>query len=241
MSALFSVWFDGGEPKWRDRWARLAAVLERTARASCPGWEVKVVSLPMPDREAWRHRRWSDVLNTAKLRVWAAQVAGVPDGTRLLLCDADMAVAGRLDDAWDLMRTDFAVCACPGRLPLNAGAIYLRVTPRTRALMATWAMENDLMLDDPALHLRWRQVYGGMNQASLGKVMSEGRRIRQLTTLPSATWNACVPQDWADFAPGRTRLLHVKSELRGAVLLGARHGNWRKAREFWEANDVLTT
>lgn len=241
MSAIFSVWFNGGEPKWRDRWARLAGVFERTARARCPGWDVRVVALPMPDREAWRHRRWSDVLNTAKLRLWAAHVQGVADGTRLLLCDSDMAVAGSLDGAWDLMRTDFCVCTCPGRLPLNAGAVYLRVTPATRALMHTWAVENDLMFNDPVLHLKWRNVYGGMNQASLGKTLSEGRRIRLLSTLPSATWNACVPEDWAAFEPGRTRLLHVKSELRGAVLLGARHGNWRAARAFWEANDVLTS
>ena len=240
MSAIFSVWFDGGEPKWRDRWARLAGVLARTARAQCPGWDVQVVSLPMPDREAWRHKRWSDVLNTAKLRVWASHVQGVPNGTRLLLCDTDMAVTGRLDDAWTLMRTNFAVCTCPGRLPLNAGAVYLRVTQETKALMRLWVLENDALFADPVLHLKWRQVYGGMNQAALGKALSEGKRIRHLSTLPSSVWNACVPDDWAAFEPGRTRLLHVKSDLRGAVLLGARHGNWRAARAFWEAHDVLT-
>lgn len=202
-----------------DQYARMARVLACSARRHCPGWDVEVACVG-PLRQtyaidpAYAH-------NTAKLTRWTDAVVGATDGDRLALLDADTLVLRPLEDVW---REPFDVAytvRAPGRFPLNAGVLFVRVSDRSRGFMRDWQAENARMLRDRLYHQTWRRKYGGLNQAALGALLEAGQSS-VVAALPCVEWN-CEDSTWAAFDPDVTRIVHVKSLLRRAIFHGAVH------------------
>ncbi len=204
-------------PGSKSEWLRMVRVLTFTARQHCPGWALDVQQVP-PSPLASPLGLASAVHNTQKLDEWDAAVQRAAPGDRLLLLDADMAILRPLDPAWEA-DFDLAYTVKPkeSRMPFNAGAIFVRVSPATRTFIAAWAAENRKMFDDPAHHQVWRPCYGGLNQAALGALLHrgghKGLNVRRLACLE---WN-CEDEHWGQFDPKVTRVLHVKGELQRAV------------------------
>lgn len=214
---LVSCYFAGPAEK---ECARMARVLEYTARRHCPGWAIDVARIEPPAARSARGSAW-EAANTQKLDHWAARVAAAPDGTPMLLMDADTMILHSLDDVWarpfDVAYTVRDVGGM--RFPLNGGVVFLRVSPGTRRFVETWRAENRKMLENAAYHAPWNRRFGGINQAALGKVL-ESSLVAELKLnvlkLPCSEWNA-EDTSWARFDPARTRIVHVKSGLRRAV------------------------
>lgn len=209
---LVSCYF-GSSPDWE----RLARVLEFGARRHCSGWDINVrrIAPPAPTYSISA----SKTANTHKLDHWTEQVERAEDGQHLLLLDTDTMILGPLDSAWS-EEFDFGYTVKTCRFPFNAGAIFLRVSNRCRAFMRWWRDENRLMYQDAAYHKPWYRRFGGMNQAALGKVLTDGVAERmgvRLATLPCAAWN-CEDASWAAFDPRVSRIVHLKSGLRLAAL-----------------------
>ncbi len=205
-------------PQTAEPWSRMARVLAHTAARQCPGWDVSIERLPgaLPPS---RHRSEAEATNTLKLDHWAAAVADAPDGARLALVDVDTAVLRGLDDAWSLPFDLAYTVREVSRLPLNAGVVFVRVSSRTRALVAAWRGENRRMFADARYHEPWQRRFGGMNQAAFGKVLESGlvgELGLELARLPCREWN-CEDSSWRRFDPERTRILHLKSGLRRTI------------------------
>jgi hypothetical protein len=186
-----------------------------SAAQHCEDWRVTIAQLPPGPR---LQVAAGLAANTYKLDHWCALVEQAPDGDRILLIDADTLILRPLDPVWDLP-FDFAYTTKPTtRFPFNAGVIFVRVSDQVRGFLRAWRDENRRLLRDQKALRAWRQQYGGMNQAALGSVLEGGKaRDLQVRQLPCAEWN-CEDATWAAFDPGVTRILHVKSTLRRAVL-----------------------
>ena len=200
---------------------RLARVLRYTARQHCPSWDVRVEAIA-PSLLAPCTGNPSHAWNTAKLDYWQAITAGMPDGTPLMLMDADMMILRPLDLLWkrpfDLAYTVRSRKA--SRLPLNGGVIALRLSAATRGALAQWRAINREMMENGRRHQPYHQKYAGMNQASFGALLEEGG-LADLEVLPleCQEWNCC---EWDLYTP-ETRIVHVKSRLRRAVFSSPGH------------------
>lgn len=211
---------------YQGQWPRLAHVLAYTADQQCAGWDVRIRTLEAEARPSATGVE-SHVHNTQKLEHWCREVEAAPDGTRMLLIDADTIILRPLDAVWDLA-FDVAYTVRPAlcRLPFNAGVVFLRVSPAVRAFMAAWRDANARMLGDRRLHHAWRATFGGINQASLGHTLASPVAADvDLVQLPCAEWN-CEDASWMSFDPAVTRIVHIKSTLRRAIFKMARTPTW---------------
>lgn len=232
---LISCYFTEGE-----RWPRLAGVLEHTAHQHCQGWDIRVSRLQMPTQPAIAD---CYAANSHKLAHWCQEVDAAPDGTPMLLIDADTAILRPLDDIWD-QPFDMAYTVRPprSRYPFNAGVVFVRASLRSRAFLAYWLDVNQRFLGNQRDHETWKRRYGGINQAALGHVLDLCPNVFgsvQLLTLPCATWN-CEDDSWATFDPQATRILHVKSDLRRLVFGGpkqAARSQYAELCALWQRLD----
>lgn len=197
------------------QWVRLSRALRLSAQQHCPGWQVSVEAMT-PGPRASSLGIPSHAENSQKLDRWHEIVLAAPDGERLLLIDADTLILRPLDDVWDAP-FDLAYTTRLSMFPLNAGVVFLRVSPGVRAFMTAWREENLRLLTDPKPVLSsWRRKYGGVNQASLARQLqtAHGLAIRE---LPCLEWN-CEDTSWAQFDPAVTRIVHIKGALRKIVM-----------------------
>lgn len=199
----------------RDPFDRMAAILEATAAEHCSGWERHIVRIdPTPRQSAIG--KASHVQNVQKVEHWTEVVTAAPDGTPLLVIDADTAILRPLDDVWE-RSFDVAYTVKRRPFPYNLGVLFVRVSDRTRAWFAAWRDENLRMLEEREGVDAWRQTHGGINQASFARLRESGATTGlELLELPCREWN-CEESGWPSFDPGRTRILHVKGELRRAM------------------------
>lgn len=195
-------------------WERLARVLRFSAEDQCRGWEIRVEAIAYPNVRS--ECPLTD--NTHKLAWWHHRVIEAADGDRLLLIDADTAILRPLDPIWE---RDFDFCYTPKPKkypPLNGGVIFIRVSERTRAFMEAWVKQNAALMS--MQRKQWRRQYGGVNQASLADVLESAERFGVRTLgVPCLEWN-CEDSAWSSFDPEVTRILHVKSTLRLALIKG---------------------
>jgi len=226
---LEACYFGGGPS---GQWTRLAQVLAASARKHLAGWNVQVRHIPVPDVAA-PNQPAAYVANTYKLAHWTNVVECAADGDRLLLIDADTIILRALDDVWRLPAFDLAYTTRPGKYPINAGVLFVRVSPRTRTFFRAWCTENQQLLTNPIEHAEWRRRFGGLNQAALGAVLETAHQLR-LRALPCREWN-CEETSWLRF-DATTRIVHVKSTLRNAAFhcapaprLGALVRLWHRA------------
>lgn len=213
MRRLDACYFGPGA---KGEWARMATVLERSAREHCPEWERRIAKIqPAPLRSALDIP--SHVANTQKMVEWARVVETATDGDEILLMDVDMVILRPLDDVW-AQPFDYAYTVKPTtRYPFNSGVVFVRVSERIRAFFRVWCAENLRMLGDRDRHMPWRKKYGGINQAALGFALEHDvMRDLHVLPLPCAEWN-CEDSSWPTFRPERVRILHVKSQLRKII------------------------
>ena len=217
------------------QYPRLARVLSLTARRFCPDWDVTVRRIP-PHHIQAASGSDADAANHYKLAEWTRLACVAPDGSRLLLVDADTFVAAPLDPLWE-RDFDVAYTARPqgSRFPLNAGVVALRVGPRAREFMLAWLGTDAAFLADTTARGPWRRTHGGQNQASLGFVL--GAASVKVLALPCAEWN-CEDTTWAKFGPG-TRIVHVKSALRMCAFgIGPSAPGVRNLARMWRDLDA---
>lgn len=195
---------------------RLARVLAYTASVHCPGWQVRIDRIA-PELPAPCTGNPSHAWNTSKLDWWNDVVQVCPDGTPVVLMDADMAILRPLDPLWaDPFDLAYTIRdARTSRLPLNGGLVAIRVSPATKAAIRQWQQVNLGMCREGTKHAEYHKRYAGMNQSSFGCLLEEGGlsglNVRQLSCQE---WNCC---EWLGFDRAITRVVHVKSRLRRAV------------------------
>jgi hypothetical protein len=209
MTVLASVWFGGSE------FGRMARVLETSARSWCPSWDVRVRQVTRPEFSGPRSSQ-AQIDNGWKLTLWTQIVNAEPDGSQVLIVDADTFVVGNLDELWET-EFDFAYTGREqSRFPLNAGVIAVRVNDASRAFMSAWSARDKSFFNNDAARMPWRERYGGYNQASLGSLLEGGYPAGvRVGRVPCSKWN-CEDSSWAGFG-STTRIVHVKGALRTSI------------------------
>lgn len=246
MPRLVASVFPTGDD-WR-QWQRLAAVLAYSAARHCPDWERSIDLIRPAPLSSPRDIPQSLLHNTQKMEHWYRAVLAAPDGAQLLLIDADTVILQPLDAIWE-QPFDFAYTTKDSRFPFNSGVAFVRVSERSRAFISAWFDENRRLLENAKAHTPWRYFYGGINQASLGSMVSDfeivehrehhdpAKRytkrpreaheyhpsVRELHILkiPCSIWNV-EDSCWPTFDPKVARILHVKSALRREVFSPSR-------------------
>jgi len=214
---LLSCYFPSRNPADRT-WQRLAAVLAQSAMRHAPNWDVTIEEMPAA-LVAGDRLSEADQANTQKLRWWTRQVMDAKDGDLLLLCDTDTFVTGNLDE---IAGYDFDVAytvRAAGRIPFNAGVIFVRVNDSSRWFMADWAAFNEQLAKDHQARKLLRHTYVGINQSALGVTLDAmGQSLRaDVLPLPCSEWN-CEDTSWDQFNPASTKVVHLKGALRRDVL-----------------------
>lgn len=252
MRRLESVYFVGTGPVGA-QYARLARVLEHTARRHCPDWQIAVRGIhPVSKRES-RLGIHSHVSNTHKLESWHETMQSAQDGDEVLLIDADTMILQPLDAVWS---HDFDVAyTVKGdgrtRLPFNGGVLFVRVSDRTKRFMAAYWAKNLEFLGDATKHRLYRETYGGMNQAAFGALLPPRHHHQDygrvtlpafdvtLLELPCREWNA-EQSAWAH-VDSATRIVHVKSGLRRAIFHGQPPAQLQALVKMWTRFDAEVT
>jgi hypothetical protein len=239
MRRLECCWF----PDSHGVYGRLSRVLELTARKHCAGWAINVEKIKPVLRPSPRGEH-SHSTNTAKLAWWSEAIAKADDGDEVMLSDADAFIVRPLDPAWG-HEFDVAYTVKSSKYPFNGGVVFVRISPRTKAFIQRWHVENDRMFDGDARkqHARYHLKYAGMNQASFGALLENNVPAEMgvnLLGLPCSEYN-CEDTYWKTFRTGKPRLVHVKSDLRKAVfgqsLPAERMAELRPVAEAWKALD----
>jgi len=230
---LAAAYFGTGQAG--DQYGRLARVLEYTAGVHCPGWTIRVERLKAPPAFTSALGVNSHVTNSQKLEWWRSVVVDAEDGDRVLLIDADMMITRPLEDVWarpfDLAYT----IREEGRLPLNGGVVFVRVSPASRRFVDRWFAMNQRFLANANDHRAWRTKYAGINQASFGYMLERERDpALNLARLTCHEWNA-ENTTWARFDPNVTRIVHLKSGLRRALFGAPEKREHKRLVAIWRA------
>lgn len=203
-------------------YARMARVLEYTARKHNPHAEIRVTNID------WAPTSRSPAF-VVKARAWTEIICSEPDGTELVLLDTDTLVTGPLAGAFDGVGWDVGVTTRGCLSTLNSGVLFVRVSPAVRQWIAPW---EALTVPWCARNEPHRVRFG--DQDAL-KQLCKRRGGPVLWQLPCRMWNAeqhCWPPIDA------CKLVHVKSDARRLLFGGELHGNhgadvvaelWRKA------------
>ncbi len=203
MTPLIVACYEG------ELYTRLARVLELSAIEHVPSW----------------HRRIARVTiggGIGKLGFWLAAIEAVPDGTPVMLTDADAMITGPLDAVWgqpfDLAYTVRDITRSPW--PYNSGVIYVRASAAVKAFLEAWGNEAKRRVDKPKDsrdRVQDRQKFGASEQAAFDVVLKGplGQTL-QTVALPCRIWN-CEDSEWGRFGP-ETRVVHVKGAFRDAIV-----------------------
>lgn len=218
MPTIVARYFAPGPSLWQD----FADVFAASVATHCPTWTLDLVRV-FPGALSSPLGSTGNVYNTYKLEAWAAAVHAAADGSELLLTDVDLLIRRPLDALW---REDFDLAyttkARGSRFPFNAGVMALRVSAPVRAFVERWRATNRQMLDDALFHQVWRPGFGGINQASLGMLLTQGAHAGLVVhRLPCVEWN-CEDESWPAFDPALTRIVHYKGDLQRALRRGTK-------------------
>lgn len=202
-------------------YTRLANVMIYSATEVCPfpetTYRVDQIDLHAPDRR----RRFLH-----KIENWAFRVQNEPDGAELLLLDADMLILRDPGEIFTERRFDWDIALVRRNpqlttIPINTGAVWVRVSNLTRQFFAEWHAVLGDMLDEPGLHRHTVKRYGDSvdpgDQGAFG-VMELGLvdsciDMMSINWLPD-NWNLCQ-EAWQYWSTAG--IIHIKGNLRKEV------------------------
>lgn len=146
--------------------------------------------------------------NHAKLSAWVEAVQG-----DTILIDCDMLCISDISDGFGTVH-HIGITEKRSGSPINAGVVFVRDNPLSRAFLEKWIEVDGKMLHDPAFHSTYWKVYRGMNQSSLGWMIENGYNDI-VTRLPCNTYNLC-DGEWENWR--ESKMIHIKGFLRQKVL-----------------------
>jgi len=156
------------------------------------------------------------VSNTVKLNKWVEELNNCDDDDNVIFLDCDMLLIGPL---FDVFEKDFDIAYTKReewhKLPLNGGAIYVKVNNKTRLFFNMFKEINNKMYNNPEFHQKWRDKYAGINQAAFGYLLENKDYNARIIDIPCSKWNVCrFKQESVD---KDARLIHFKGSLRKAL------------------------
>lgn len=231
---LVTVSFNYPPKLKRMNYRRLLEVFEASIRRHMPGCEICSLRIDPPDHSG--AKKLAFLSNTSKLQIWAAEMKRAAyDGENVIFADCDMICTKDVSPVFDMdFDVAYTVRDDHTNIPLNGGIVFAKPTKAALRFFTKWAEVDARMYEDWNFHCPWRIKYAGMNQASFGYVrehMEEAPGVT-LLELPTTIYNA-VNTDW-HLISSDTVFIHIKSQLRKAVLTGAApSGTMAPAMQLW--------
>jgi hypothetical protein len=207
---IISVQFDYGNSHVYDI---LAKVLEYSIKKNCPKAALEMHRITAPKIRAAKKCFDS---NTVKIDLWLERMRATNDNIVFMDCDMLM-----LREISDVFNDDFDIGLTvngTGSIPYNGGVVFVKNTPAAHAFIELWCDVNRYLYNHPAEHNIWRNKkgYAGMNQAALGCLLETKKYDAKIKKYQCSEWNLCR-NNWRKINT-ESRILHVKSELRRAVM-----------------------
>lgn len=197
------------------QYARMAKILQRSAL--CHGVSVTINVIQDTDEELEGKLYGTYYQNCRKAKHHNDLIQRHADGDTVVLLDADMLVlqpltAQLLEGLGD---NDIGLTYRPAhhRFIFNSGFVATRVSSLTKQLHQAWTDRATAMVREPKLYHRYKQRYGGLNQASLGSLLEEPEWEHvTIAGLTTGEWNA-VPLEHP-LAAEKSRVVHLLGVLR---------------------------
>lgn len=208
---IVGVVFDYAE---KSDYARLARVWEESARQTNQHAEIVLHKIE-PPQTVKRNTGLSS--NNHKFKVWNAEIQAANNGDLIVLTDVDLMILADLRPAF---KGDFDIGVTRRTAqswPINAGVVFVRVSDASKRFIERWGEVDQKMYEDEVFHEPYKRKYKGQNQAALGYLRENNDTGAVVQELPCAVWNACN-EDYVHFKLGTTKVVHIKSTLRHAIL-----------------------
>lgn len=208
----------------------LLDVFKKSVQRHMPDTMLYEINIPPPRRDI--SKAYNLKYNTEKLEAWL-HFLKTTDQDQVVFSDCDMVMAAPIYDVFD-PEYDIAYTARTRttRIPMNGGVMFVRNNEASKNFFEEFYRVNKAMYNDEKFHNQWRAKYAGMNQAAFGYMYEMKPVPILLHKYLTDVWNA-VDCDWPNITD-KTRLIHVKSQLRKNVLQNRQpYGNYRKAMEIW--------
>lgn len=206
----------------RDTYERMADVLRYSVYKNSPKTPLKIYHKRM-DRELMtlgRQRDKTVVENAMKTKYHCEIVQNAEKGEVIGLLDCDTMVMRDLS-CIEKKKFDLAITYRPNRAKLmfNSGVVFVRISNKTKQLYRDWLEIAREMLQNNEFYNKWRAVFGGINQTSLGYLttLDDYKKIKILG-LECQEWN-CENETW-DLFNEETRIVHILGELRRGIFRG---------------------
>jgi len=229
---ILSVVFKYGDDK--KGYGRLVRVLEESIHVNFPAAKAEIIETAPPSRNGRRGMAQHLGANTHKLRIWndfiqqATEPVVLSDCDMMVLHDFSEVFEGNFDIGY-MVRTGRAN---KRRIPYNGGVVFVKPTEGGKRFIKIWKDINDVMDKDAAFHKQYRAVYAGMNQASFGYLMEHPVEGVTLKQFPCRIYDACS-EDWDTLDMEKTKIVHIKSKLRKAIINGDIIGKWKSIILAW--------
>lgn len=221
-----SILFRTNKPKLNAMYDRLANAWEFTTRKHHPDSTVLLLrDLPLPDTTNRSHFFTS---NHEKLKLWCDIMQVTRDIT--IFMDADTCFLKPID-LYPVIRDDASIFITTRKhikeahFPFNAGVIIAKPNNESRSFFKHWVETDQKMLLDKDLHSKYRDLYNGQNQASLGYLLE--RNIYHTEELLCDHYNAA--NDVWHLVDGYTQVLHINGSLRQRIFKEYKRQNHPRA------------
>ena len=199
---------------------RMAQVLERSCKENSPNTPITIRRIESADEELFhmgkkKVRTYID--NARKTKHHRNIVLEAKDGELIGLLDCDMMVLKDLSPV-EHYNFDFAFTPRPqgSHRLINSGAVFVRVSDKTRDWYIRWYENVEKLFRDDKLFVKWSKLFGGVNQSSLGMLLTEPHDL-QLEELTCLEWNL-IYDHWKKFNPMVTRIVHIQGVLKEACV-----------------------
>jgi hypothetical protein len=213
---------------------RLINALELSIKTNCPNDTFERHILKPNDFPDESHPKWSYYANSMKLRHWAKILESETEN--ICFIDGDTIVLGEVgkvfDFDYDIAYTKRSVGV---RIPVNGGVLFVKPNEKSKAFFRKWSEINNRMIKDDKFHKEYYPKYAGINQASFGYMLENYTDINMIS-VPCFIYNACDTVDWVSINH-KTKIIHIKSNLRNQCLYGLINRQYRKAYDVFRQYD----
>jgi len=209
---IFTVAF-GDEYLW------MLDAMRRSVIENFPDAQFVVAHVKGPPPSKWLQPFLTN--NDLKMEYWAQYIEEAPEGAHVVLMDCDTLVLRPLDAVFE-SQFDIAYTVRDGKVPFNSGVVFIKVSDKTRKFMRQWADANHAMIKKGSTVLHLVAEFAGINQRTMRDMLDRYSRNGtdfRIKAVPCAIWN-CEQENYKNFDPDKTAVLHVKSWLR-EMLMGA--------------------
>lgn len=191
-----------------DRYLHLLHAFESSvfANSEIP---LEVIKVPEASPNDPRYR-FKINTNSQKLNIFNKIVQAADED--IIFTDCDMILTQDISELFDRVRTiGYTYADYPRSVPFNGGVLVVKNNQQAKDEFDELTDLNNVMVEKPLYHSKFRQKYQGINQSAMGAMLERGVTW---TRLPMSIYN--LAENW-HVPIEQTKLIHYKGKLQDAI------------------------